>query len=273
MSDARRTGRPNLAILVNSTDRYADTWAPFFTLFAAYWPRCPYPIVLNTETLDYEHPGLDIRASHTWSDPVAPRPDWTESLRRCLAAIDAAVILYLQDDFFLDGAVDVDALEEFARIVELEHRPHILLRGLASSRRYEALPDHPRLRRIPARSPYFVTLQAGLWGRDALQGLLRSGESPWQFERWGTIRARREGLEFLCPDPERYELGGRPIVPYEPTGIVRGRWYAPAVVDLFERHGIQVDFAARGFYRVDRRERIVRGIRANLRRFAMRVSP
>ena len=72
---------------------------------------------------------------------------------------------------------------------------------------------------------------------------------------------------------DRYEWAGRPVIAYEPTGIVRGRWYAPAVVELFDRHGIRVDFSGRGFYRVDRRERIVRGIRANLRRLAMRITP
>ena len=246
MSDANGSDHPDLAILVNSTDGYADTWEPFFTLFAESWPHCPYPIVLNTETLDYTHPGLEIRVSHTWPDPATPRPDWSESLRRCLAGIDAEVVLYLQDDYFLNGPVDVETVEGFARILEAENRPHILLRELTGSRRYEALPDHQGLWRIPSRSPYLVSLQAGLWRRVALQGLLRSGENPWQFERWGTIRARREGLDFLCPDLNRYEWAGRTIVPYEPTGIIRGRWYAPAVVELFERHGIEVDFSARG---------------------------
>lgn len=262
----------DLAILVNSTDRYADTWLPFFTLFAFYWPDCPYPIILNTETLDYEHPGLDIVASHTWPDSTRPRPDWTESLRRCLAGLDAEVVLYLQDDYFLNGPVDADAVEEFTRVMQREGTAHIRLRELAGSR-YEPMPANPALWRIPKRSPYLVSLQAGLWRRETLQGLLRSGESPWQFERWGTIRARRAGLEFLCPNLEVYEWSARPIFPYEPTGIVRGRWYSPAVVPLFDRHGIKMDFSVRGFYRLDRRERVVRGIRANLRRLAMRLVP
>lgn len=271
MNDSEAHKRPDLTILVNSTDRYADTWRPFFTLFAAYWPGCPYAIVLNTETLHFEHPGLDIRISHTWPDDTQPRPDWTESLRLCLAAIDTAVVLYLQDDYFLNGPVDANAIEEFADIMQREGWPHIRVRELGGSR-YEPLLAHPRLWRIPTRSPYLVSLQAGLWRREALQGLLRSGENPWQFERWGTIRARRAGLEFLCPDLDRYEWASRPILPYEATGIVGGRWYAPAVVELFARHGIPVDFSARGFYRLDRRERMIRGVRARLRRLTMRLT-
>lgn len=262
---------PDLAILVNSTDSYADTWAPFFTLFAAYWPDCPFPIVLNAETLDYKHPGLDIRVSRTWPDPSRPRPDWSESLRRCLTGMDAEVVLYLQDDYFLNGPVDVRSVERLARLMQDEHRPHIRIRELGESR-YEPLPEHPDLWRIPRRSPYLISLQAGLWRREALLGLLRQGENPWQFERWGTIRARRAGLDFLCPDLELGEWAGNRIIPYEPTGIVRGQWFAPAVVDLFAGHDIQVEFTARGFYRVDRRERIVRSVRGRARRIAMRFA-
>jgi hypothetical protein len=270
MSRSAAPSKLDLAILVNSTDGYADTWQPFFTLFAAYWPDCPFPIVLNTETLDYKHPGLDIHVSRTWPDPTQPRPDWSESVRRCLTGMDAEVVLYLQDDYFVNDPVHVESIERFARLMQEERRPHIRIRELGGSR-YEPLPEHPELWRIPPRSPYLISLQAGLWRRDALLELLRPGETPWQFERWGTIRARRAGLEFLCPDLDRYEWAGHPIIPYEPTGIVRGRWYGPAVVELFARHGIQVDFTTRGFYRVDRRERLVRAVRGRLRRIAMRL--
>ena len=194
---------------------------------------------------------------------------------RCVAAwleSTPTVVLYLQDDYFLNGPVDVTTLEEFVVSMQRDGSPHIRLRELGGSR-YEQASGDARLWRIPARSPYLVSLQAGLWRREALQGLLRSGESPWQFERWGTMRARRAGMAFLCASLEQYEWAGRPVIPYEPTGIVRGRWYAPAVVELFERHGIQVDFAVRGFYRMDWRERIVRAVRANVRRLTMRIVP
>lgn len=37
------------AVLVNSCDKYSETWIPFFTLLKKYWPDCEYPIYLNTE--------------------------------------------------------------------------------------------------------------------------------------------------------------------------------------------------------------------------------
>jgi hypothetical protein len=265
-------GVDELTILVNSTDGYADCWEPFMTLLAAYWPECPYRIVVNTERRRFEFPGMRVSTSRTWSDESSPRPTWSESLSRCLDGINSPVVLYLQDDYFLNGPVDVGTIERFVRIMIDEGRPHILVRELADAH-YHPLPEHPELWVIPSRSPYLVSLQAGLWSRAALRSLLRPAEDPWQFERYGTLRARRSGLMFLCPDLDRWERSGQPLIPYEPTGIVRGRWYAPAVVDLFAEHGIEIDFSRRGFYVLDRRERFVRHARALTRRVAMRVLP
>ena len=262
----------DLTILVNSTEGYADCWEPFFTLFEAYWPGCRHEIVLNTETTDYTHPRLNVRSSRTWPDPSAPRPTWGESMQRCLEGISAPVVLYLQEDYFLNAPVLATEVERFARIMIDEKRPHVLLRELGGHR-YDPLAEHPELWRIPGRSAYLVSLQAGLWLRSSLLELLRPTENPWQFERRGTLRARRAGMEFLCPDLERWEWAGSPVIPYEPTGIVRGRWFAPAVVDLFAAHGLAVDFSKRGFYEVDGRERAVRTARAWARKVAMRVLP
>ena len=48
-----------IALLVNSCDKYEDLWAPFFTLLKKYW-NPEYPIVLNTESKDFNFEGLNI---------------------------------------------------------------------------------------------------------------------------------------------------------------------------------------------------------------------
>jgi len=52
-----------LSIFVNTSDNFEDCWDPFFKLFSIFWPNCPFPIVLNTETKDYSYPGLNIRCT------------------------------------------------------------------------------------------------------------------------------------------------------------------------------------------------------------------
>jgi len=53
----------NLTVLVNSTDTFSDCWPPFFQLFKRYWPECPCPIILNTETKDYRDAAFHFEQS------------------------------------------------------------------------------------------------------------------------------------------------------------------------------------------------------------------
>ena len=41
----------NNVIIINTCDAYNDVWELFFKAFDEYWPRCEYPIILNTEKI------------------------------------------------------------------------------------------------------------------------------------------------------------------------------------------------------------------------------
>ena len=67
-------GSPDYTVLVNSTDAFSDCWTPFFTLLGKYWPTAPRPIVLNTETLSFDYPGVDLFVTRTASLVQQSRP-------------------------------------------------------------------------------------------------------------------------------------------------------------------------------------------------------
>lgn len=50
----------DVTILVNSCDRYKDTWYPYFYLLRKQWPNCPYRIVLNVEKETFNFKGVDV---------------------------------------------------------------------------------------------------------------------------------------------------------------------------------------------------------------------
>ena len=52
--------KQELAILVNSCDKYEDAWDPFFKLLKIQWPDCPYRIYLNTEFKNYVCDCFDV---------------------------------------------------------------------------------------------------------------------------------------------------------------------------------------------------------------------
>ena len=238
--------RHDVTLLVNSSDGFADCWDPFFTLLRAHWPGCDWPIVLNTEHLDHAHEGLDIRCSRV-AEGSTRRLTWSECLMRCLEGVRTPFVLYLQEDYFLEAAVRADALEELLQLMRHDQADVIRIMECGGAGPWHPS-AHPWLWEVDAHSPYRISLQAGLWRTPVLQRQLRRHESPWQLEILGSGRARRRGGErVMCVNRDLFHGPGREILPYTPTGIVKGRWERHIVTELFARHGIAMDFSRRGF--------------------------
>jgi hypothetical protein len=267
MQDLQR----NLTVLVNSTDSFSDCWPPFFRLFKKYWPSCPCHVVLNTETKEFSDTELQLVCSRVQAEDFAAsrRLPWSDCLIRCLDAVRTPYILYLQEDYFLNGPVDQTFVAECVDVMVKHNVPHIRLMEVDIRARYRKSNLHPLLWQIDQRANYRVSLQAGLWNVAALRDLLRPGESGWTFERRGSVRAMRRPDVFLCQSLDHFNARGRYPVPYQPTGIIRGKWYAPAVVELFAANDISVDYDKRGFYAESLGRRIVVPARALARRVAM----
>lgn len=259
-----------LTILVNSCDNFEDCWHPFFKLLSIYWPDCAHRIILNTEHKTFAYRGLSIRSSQVataWSG--SGRIPWSDCLLRCLEQVETEYVLYLQEDYFLNAPVDQGLLLEFIALMSEKRIPHIRLMELDRNAGHRPSPVHPLLWEIHERADYRLNLQAGLWHKDTLCSYLRPGESAWQFERWGTRRSYQRGDAFLCQSLDHFNARRRFIVPYHPTGIVRGKWYEPAVKDLFIIHGIEMDFSKRGLHRPGVVRRWLVPWRARLRRLFM----
>lgn len=234
-------------VLVSSCDAYADCWTPFFTLFAKYWHPYEHAIYLNTETQAFAFPGLDIRCPRVGLDAVR-RLGWSDRLLRCLDQVPYDIVLYLQEDYFFNDTVDVAMIDDLARLMERDGITHIsFIRGKRPATRtpYEFLD------RIEQRAEGRINAQAGLWRVSALKSYLRRHENVWELEWYGSRRAWRRPDTFLYVN-EAYEAAhGKRVVPYQPTGVVHGRWLRRAVEDLFAANDIDVDFSQRGFYDPD----------------------
>lgn len=230
-------------VLVSSCDAYADCWDPFFALFAKFWQSPTPAIYLNTETRHFEYPPLDIRCPRVELE-AGRKLAWSDRLLRCLERIPDEVLLYMQEDYFIDDTVDVAMLDRLVALMERERISHV---SLMPDGRPGTSSGHPFLSTIDRRAEYRISAQAGLWRKSALRSYLRRHETVWEFEWYGTRRARRRGDSFLYVNREYEELHGKWVVPYVGTGVVQGRWN-PAVEDLFAAHGIAADFSSRGFY-------------------------
>lgn len=235
---------PGMAVLVNSSDGFRDCWLPFFRLLETYWPECRFPLYLNIESGHYAHPTLDVRCLNHPALPSGENVPWSDRLLASLAAIPEQYVLYLQEDYFLDAPVDNARLEECLAAVDGAGLGcvHLTPYGSHGGNRTAEL---PYLVDVPRVSHYRLSTQAAIWNKDVLASYVRPDESVWETEILGTLRSwsRPALIRTVAPG----DRGRGPIMSYTGTGVIRGKWH-PAVEPLFSRHGIEIDFARRGFY-------------------------
>jgi hypothetical protein len=258
----------DLTVLVNTSDGFEDCWQPFFTLFKRFWPDCPYPIVLNTETKSPHIEGLNVRPSRVGLN-MAQRLTWSECLARCLDDIDTPFVLYLQEDFFLEAPVQQHYIETFLEEMRAGRADVIRLMECGGSGPWKPT-TNPLLWEVTQAAKYRIALQAVLWRKSTLRAHLRMHESPWQMEVFGSARARRIKDKVLCVNRDRFHGPGKEVFPYQPTGVVKGQWERHIVEPLFLQHGIDVDFSKRGFYsagQTSRRAPLVKRLSDRVRSF------
>ena len=235
---------PAYTVVINTSDSYDDCWDPFFLLFRRYWPDCAARVLLNTERKVFADPTGQVESSQV-QKPTEGRLTWGECLLRCLSTVHTPLVLYMQEDYFLDARVDTVRLD--ALVSRMMADPTIRQIGLTA---FGALgpfrpTDDPSLWEVGERSRYRTSLQAALWRTDTMRSYLRPDENGWMFEIFGSRRSWRRDERFLTVnrDAERH----RRVLPYEFTGIVKGQWEA-TVPAFFAREGIAVDFSRRGFF-------------------------
>lgn len=252
----------DLAILVNSSDGFSDCWLPFFTLLETFWPDCGFPFYLNTESATYSHPRLDVTCLRHPPASSGRRLPWSDRLLRSLEAIPQRHVLYMQEDYFLDAPVRTDIVNDCLRVAVEAGIGCVHLTPFGA-RRSRVVAERPYLVDVPRFSHYRVSTQAAIWDKRVLSSYVRPGESVWETEILGTVRAWSQPDSIRTIDPER--LPGDPVMSYTGTGIIRGKWH-PAMVPLFARHGIAIDFDRRGFHafpsRWQTRSRMLMGLLA-----------
>lgn len=263
-----------LSILVSSTDSYSDCWVPFFTLWHRYWQDNTCQIYLAAETKTQTFRDVDIV---NYRDPewAEVRPSWSELLTATLKQIETPYVLYLQEDYFLCGTVPNAKLSALVHWCVREKVDCLRLTdpfGLRE-KHSDALLADMALRPVGKDFGYFASLQAAIWRKSWLQALLDEPMSPWQFERRSTLKAQMMDAKhwYVVGKSDIPQISS--VFPYFPTGVVKGRWYEPAVVELFHQHGIDVDYSRRGFYRPSYldalKQRARSGVRRSLMAFAL----
>ena len=217
----------NCVVIVSSCDAYEDAWAPFFTLFFRYWPDCPFPVYLVSDTKiynDYRVTTLNVGYCEFWSDRT----------KRALEMISQKYLINFHEDFLIRERVDNQKILNLLDYVRNHDTTCLRLNPVAK-------PDLPydnklNLGEISPKAVYRVSLHSSIWNRQSLLGLLVRGETAQEMEMNGTIRSRKMDKLFLSVQD--------PAINYFETAIIRGKWTYDGV-RLCKKNGIKIDLTKR----------------------------
>lgn len=235
-----------LPVFINTCDKFRDCWNPFFRCWEKFGPKTlDCPLYLCTERADYHYGNLPITACKVceygnWQQPTPPTWSWCTG--KGLEQIEGDFVLYLQEDYFLKKQMNEEHIADLVRMMERDsdiHCIHVTEYGITK----HVPTDKEPLVKGDRMDKFYGSLQAAIWRKETLLNLLREKEDAWDFEQWGTRRARYGGINIYLTDRRNGELP----FDYVFTGIIQGKWIK-ACVPFFKEMGIDMDFSRRGFY-------------------------
>lgn len=231
------------AVLVSSCDLYEDAWQPFFEFFAKYWKNCPYQVYLNTELKKCIVSDINIKTINSKSKEWS----WSKRLRHALKQIDEEYIIFLLEDFFFLEHVNQFEIEKCIDYMNQNKKIAVFDFERAGQTKV-VMSEYTGYCERDLSSMYFLNCQASLWRRKDLIRFLSPHESPWQFELYGSERAKLYNRKFLILANESAPVFVYKIDWSKGYGLHGGKWLK-SNVKLFKEHGIEVDFSNMGFYK------------------------
>lgn len=228
--------------MILTCDKYADIWPITLGEFEKQWPMYNNYLFFNTESKKYEgETRLNLKYPTKTFDPKGP---WAYRLLSCLEEIEEEYVVLLLDDFILTDYVDVEELERCISYMDAD--PQIACFNFRPTPGPSIRDEYGRYELKETKSEFRINLQAALWRKSFLMKFIRKHESPWQFETWGSVRARRFKNKIY-----HLKKGERAVFIYPEGGVIadeRWRWFDEDKIQLVEQLGYDIDFNKRGIY-------------------------
>lgn len=217
--------KSSIALVVSSCDAFFDAWRPFHTFLEKFWGDCPLDGFLVTNE-------LEVRSSRFNSIAVGKDRGWSSNLLFALTQIAHPYLLYFQEDYFLTAPIARTQLAcDFAQILETGADSLCFRARSKPDARFQPLNERYGI--VPLDSDGRTRCQVTLWKRNALQAILREGETAWNFEARGS--ARTEGMQILS-----YRSRENAPIQYLMSAISRGLWM-PEAIALCRAHEVPID--------------------------------
>jgi hypothetical protein len=214
----------SVAIVVSSCDAFFDAWRPFVFFFRKHWSDCPFPVFLIVNR-------LRVRSTVLQPITVGPDRDWAANMDVALKQITQPYVLYLQEDYFLNGPVNQEQLAADFLFAFDRDAASFCFYGRSQLER-DFVPLNDRFGIVPRESDGRTRLQATLWKKEVLQSALRPGETAWNMEARASERTRDLlTLSYMGRD--------NVPIPYLMSAISRRLW-TPEALSLCRREHVRI---------------------------------
>lgn len=237
----------DITILINSCDLYKDTWEPFLKLFFIQWPNCPYPVVINSESVQYQGEYSEKVKTILNKDKSIT---WSQRFRKCLEQINTDFVLFVLDDFFIQNKVDVDVFEHAHTLMRNNTKIGMaaLSYGRCNVESNEFEDDFFYSRIINKEN--LIWCRINLYRKDYLLKLIRNHETIWEFESYASYRAKKLPFYIIQQKssvPECFTF----YVGIESGYGINYRKWLPKNKELFDKYGINVNYDNLGFFNIE----------------------
>lgn len=197
----------NMALLVQSCDKYSDVWDDFFNLKDRFWPDCTFQWYLATDKKEYHRDG--VKVIH-----FGNIREWTLCMLKTLEYINEPYVALFLEDAFIYKRIDNEIIRQDLQFVidnnidflTLEKKPMFI-----SPDEYKYFSPHYVI--IPRHQKYGIDTAAAIWNKEFLIMLLSAEVSDaWRFEvNLCKLAATEEGLPGLILYDERGPFNISPI--------------------------------------------------------------
>lgn len=166
------------AIVILSCDKYSDLWYPIVSNLKSRFLETAYPIYLVSNQIDFTADGvINIQSGFDI--------DWSTSFKRALNQIPENELLILLDDMPLRKTVSGKELEEAFNLLSTNDLGALHPRPIPPKRHWNK--DHESWYQYSNQDSYTSNVYS-IWKKEILQNILIEGESPWEFEVFGSNR-------------------------------------------------------------------------------------
>lgn len=198
-------------IVIPSCDKYSDLWSPFFFLFFKYWSDCPFKISLISNRIIANIHNVEVI-------PVGEDLSWSDTLINALKIVKEDYIFLILEDLFLTDHVDTKAVR---KIIEWSVKNMVdYVRFVPSPKADKYINELVGI--VSKGAIYRTSTIFSLWRRQILLDLLRSGESAWDFEIYGSIRSDKYDKFFSTWKAYFQYI----------NGVIKGKWRKDAIKKL-----------------------------------------